>query len=202
MWVEDEAGNTAYCKTIIIYLDNLEICPNKVDTPFYIKGNIHSVKNDHLFGFVKITLDGPNGFHKESLDGQIKFTNLDTGTYTLCLEGKNDFLNGIGTADIVIIQRHILGKVLISSPYKLLAADVNASKSLTAGDISELRKLIFGIKSKFKVPSWVFIPDDYVFDPNVFPDVNKFIPSCITIEIKDKSFDNVNFTGIKMGNVN
>jgi hypothetical protein len=202
MWVEDESGNTDYCTTTLIIQDNLDVCPNKVDAPFYIKGSIHSVKNEFVNASIKITLDGPNGFHAESPDGQIQFSNLDSGTYTLCLESNNyDFLNGVSTADIVKIQRHILGIESIQSPYNLLSADVNASRSLTAADISEIRKLILGIKARLKVPNWIFIPDDYVFDPNVFPDVNKFIPSCYTIEIIDKSLDNVNFTGIKMGDI-
>ena len=77
-------------------------------------------------------------------------------------------LNGVSTADIVKIQRHILGIETLNSPYKLIAADVNNTNNITASDVSEIRKLILGITDKFaKNDSWTFIPNSYLFaDPN------------------------------------
>lgn len=34
---------------------------------------------------------------------------------------------------------------LISTPYRMIAADVNASNSITAADMVEMRKLMLGI---------------------------------------------------------
>jgi hypothetical protein len=205
MWVEDEAGNTSYCKTIIVVVDNQNICPFEPGG-FYISGTISLPQSTHIHGDGfngKITLDGPNGFHTEAIGSPYKFTNLSNGLYHLCIEKTDDFLNGITTADIVKIKRHILGLELMNSPYQLLASDLNRSGNLTAADVTELKKLILGISTKFsKSPNWIFVPADFMFAPNVFPDVNQFIPSCKTIEIKDKSQDKVDFIGIKMGNVN
>lgn len=207
MWVEDEAGNAAYCRTTIVIQDNQNICPSDPGIyPFYITGDISVPQGTHINEVLfngKVTLNGPNGFHAETSGSPYKFTNLANGIYTLCIEQNDDVLNGISTLDIVKIKRHILGIELMNTPYKLLASDLNRSRNLTAADVSELKKIILGITSTFtKVPSWIFIPADFIFSPNEFPNINLFIPSCKTIEIKDKSLDKVDFIGIKMGNVN
>jgi hypothetical protein len=51
---------------------------------------------------------------------------------------------GVSTLDLVDMQKHLLIKPL-SSPYKMIAADANNSKSITAIDLIEMRKLILGI---------------------------------------------------------
>jgi hypothetical protein len=57
----------------------------------------------------------------------------------------NDPLNGVSTFDLVLINKHILGLEPLNSPYKMIAADANNSRSITTFDIVELRKLILGI---------------------------------------------------------
>ena len=109
-------------------------------------------------------------------------------------------MNGVSTADIVKIKKHILGQTVITSPYKLIAADVNASGSITASDISEIRKLILGVSPSFaKVQSWTFVPSSYTFfDPTkpwTAPRSSIVIPTS-PIEYKE------NFMAIKMGDVN
>jgi hypothetical protein len=46
---------------------------------------------------------------------------------------------------LVLINKHILGLEPLSSPYKMIAADANNSRSITTFDIVEMRKLILGI---------------------------------------------------------
>src|SRR5690606_29711663 len=88
-------------------------------------------------------------------------------TYVVKPTRTEDPSNGVTTADIVKIQKHILGQEVITSPYKLIAADVSNNGKITASDISEIRKLILGVTSKFaSVESWTFVPKSYVFaDP-------------------------------------
>src|SRR6185436_19652468 len=101
------------------------------------------------------------------------------------------------TADIVKIQRHVLGLEILDSPYKIIAADVNTSKSITAADISEIRKLVLGIVSKFnKVESWTFVPKSYQF-PN--PALPWNAPRDINVHILDNSNITEDFVSIKMG---
>lgn len=58
-------------------------------------------------------------------------------------------LEGVTTMDIILIQKHILGIKSLDSPYKIIAADVNNSQSITASDIAEIRKLILGVIESF-----------------------------------------------------
>ncbi len=99
-----------------------------------------------------------------------------------------------------MIQRHILGIQAITSPYKLLAADVNNSRSITASDLVHLRKLILGVANEFENnTSWRFVPNAYTFQDPAFP---FDFPSKINLDsiFEDKS--NVNFTAVKVGDVN
>ena len=67
-------------------------------------------------------------------------------------------MNGVSTLDLVKIQRHILGLEELNSPYKLIAADVNADNEIKASDLTELRKLILGIITDLPTnESWRFV---------------------------------------------
>ena len=65
--------------------------------------------------------------------------------YLVNAYSNEDYLNGVSTLDLVLIQRHILGLQHFDSPYKMIAADVNNDFDITALDLINLRKLILGI---------------------------------------------------------
>jgi hypothetical protein len=50
----------------------------------------------------------------------------------------------VTTADITLIRRHILSLTALSSPHKIIAADVNASKDVTTADITLIRRSFSG----------------------------------------------------------
>ncbi|MGB3227189.1 MAG: T9SS type A sorting domain-containing protein [Saprospiraceae bacterium] len=202
MWVQDEVGNTDSCKTTLIIQDNLDICGG-CDPPIYqINGDV--ICPDGGLLEATINLSGPGNFSRENYSHKIQYQDLfKQGEYTLCIHKNDNFTNGVTTADIVKIQRHILGIESISDPLKLIAADVNASSNITAADISELRKLILGVNPKFsKVPNWLFIPTDSITPGPFNTNVNFWANYCRKYIIKDSSFKNQNFIGIKMGDVN
>ena len=62
------------------------------------------------------------------------------GTYEVIPEKNDDLLNGVTTYDLVLIQKHILGIDQFSSPYKVIAADIDHNNKLTAIDLVELRE--------------------------------------------------------------
>ncbi|MBL0235049.1 MAG: T9SS type A sorting domain-containing protein [Saprospiraceae bacterium] len=97
--------------------------------------------------------------------GNYAFSDLTFGQdYRISVENDDEPLQGVSTRDIVLIQKHILGIKYLDSPYKIIAADVNSSQSITASDLAELRKLILGVIETFpKNKSWRFIPKNYVF---------------------------------------
>lgn len=167
MWVEDEEGNKDYCKTVVIVQDNLDICPNQGSAKGRISGLINNEKNEEAKP-VDVYLLNNTTMMSQRVGSPYQFGDLDLSlNYTIKPERTDDPLNGVSTQDIVLIQKHILGKAVISSPYRLIAADVNNSGGISGADIAEIRKLILGIIPNFtKVNSWTFVPDNYKFaDP-------------------------------------
>ncbi|MBK7697809.1 MAG: T9SS type A sorting domain-containing protein [Saprospiraceae bacterium] len=89
----------------------------------------------------------------------------------------------------------------MSSPYKLIAADVNNNKSIAASDLTELRKLILGVNKEFATnSSWRFVDGSKKFaDPN-----DPWLGGLSEVYAIDKLSNNmdINFIGIKVGDVN
>ncbi|MEM1321406.1 MAG: T9SS type A sorting domain-containing protein [Bacteroidota bacterium] len=133
-----------------------------------------------LFGFPGITFDGP---------------------YTIRPSKNINPLNGVTTFDMVLIAKHILGVEALSSPYKIIAADLNGSNTITTFDLVRLRQVILYINTDFgDVESWRFVDANYVFPDPSNPFLEAF-PEEITLDsLTQQSV--IDFVGIKMGDVN
>ena len=197
MWVEDEEGNTDFCKTTIIIQDVNDICPNGGSS---IKGDIKTANKLEDTKPVNLELYKAGTMMKEAKGSPYAFLNLDASTNYVVKPSRTDEpLNGVTTADIVKIQKHILGQEAITNPYLLIAADVNATGTITAADMSEIRKLILGVTSEFKaVQSWTFVPMSYVFANPTTPWSAPRTANVTTVTGSVKS----DFYAIKMGDVN
>ncbi len=119
--------------------------------------------------------------------------------YHLDCQKNGDDLNGVTTSDIIAIQRHILQIKELDSPYKMIAADVNNNKEISAIDLVEIRKLILGVYTEFpENDSWRFnvkaheIP---MFDPWRMEEDMSF-------NDMDHDVLDAHFIGIKIGDVN
>ena len=123
------------------------------------------------------------------------------GNYTITPTRDNNPLNGVSTFDLVLINKHILGKEALTSPYKILAADANASRSLTTFDIVELRKLILGIYTELpNNNSWGFVPKSFVF-PNPANPFQTVVPNSLAINAIQAG-SSPDFVAYKVGDVN
>jgi hypothetical protein len=171
---------------------------------FRFSGQISTEGN---VGVQNVTMD-LNDFHGDSKNiktlnsGTYTFANLNRDqSYLLTPKLDENPLNGVSTFDVLLIQRHILGIQVLNSPYKMIAADVNNSRSITTLDMIQLRKLILGIDTKLiNNRSWRFVDAAYVFpDPTnpwrpVFPEsssIASWRPNPLT-----------NFVAIKIGDLN
>jgi len=143
-------------------------------------------------------------FEQSVNDGSYMFGNALplAANYTVTPTKDDDHLNGVSTFDLVLINKHILGIESFDSPYKIIAADANNSKSVTTFDIAEIRKLILGIYAELpNNTSWRFVDDAYAF-PN--PD-NPFTPafpeskSVADVQANQLGDD---FVSMKIGDVN
>jgi hypothetical protein len=112
----------------------------------------------------------------------------------------NDWLNGVSTFDLLTIQKHILGIVPLPTPYKMIAADVNKSGTITILDNVDLRKLILGVNQTLLPAnnSWRYVDASYVFPDPTNPFASIF-PEQRTITAPASGAD---FVSIKIGDVN
>ncbi|MEP6794621.1 MAG: hypothetical protein ABJB16_09870 [Saprospiraceae bacterium] len=132
--------------------------------------------------------------------GHFLFDDLQAGgRYFLKGYKNDDVMNGVSTLDLLHIQKHLLGIDPFSSLDQYVAADINRNGNVSVMDLIELRKLILGIYTEFpENTSWRFaaMPQDLSgTDLNLFQEIK-------SIEYLEKDTQRVNFTGIKIGDLN
>jgi hypothetical protein len=196
----DNSMNYDSCKTIITVSDiDGQFCGGNLVNV----GGVVRTEYDESISFVSVALEGSELDDEVTQEnGAYAFKNMPMGnSYTIRPEKDLDPLNGVSTLDIILIQKHILGVDRFDSPYKQIAADINNSRSVTATDLVELRKVILGIYNNFpNNKSWRIIDRGYeFFDPtDAFIDL---IPESHFIPVLDQSLA-IDFVGVKTGDVN
>ncbi|NNE27107.1 MAG: hypothetical protein HKN09_09710 [Saprospiraceae bacterium] len=203
LWVTDNVnGAQDYCEAILMVEDtnSVNICPansNLVD----LGGSIYTETDDFVEN-VMVNLGHPDLSVPTTSYGEYAFNNMPIGGNYLVEPNKlDDPLNGISTLDLILIQRHVLGLERLSSPYKLLAADVDNSGDITARDMIELRRLILGVYRDFpENTSWRFVDAEHQFTDEYNPWFTD-IPQDYAIQNLSSDMT-INFVGIKTGDVN
>ena len=107
----------------------------------------------------------------------------DSVTYTV---RKNiNPTNGVSAVDLLLIKQHLLGINAFTEPHKILAADATGNQIASAQDILFLQKLLLGILQFLpEQDSWIFSPAE------------------ITIANPEEIVVPIQFTAIKVGDVN
>jgi len=193
----DAAGNSDYCVTTITVQDNVTPCSG---AGAEIAGLITTEENSVVSG-VEISLNADKSV-VTAVDGGYFFSGLALGgDYSIAPRKDEGYLNGVSTYDLVLISKHILGVTPLASPYKLIAADVNNSNSITTLDLIQLRKLILSVDTRLaNNTSWRFVPAEYSFPVASNPWAAAF-PEVLNINDFDGSA-NGDFVAIKVGDVN
>ena len=144
-----------------------------------------------------------NDIFTTDINGYYEFLDLEYySDYRVTPNKEGNPLNGVSTFDIVLIQQHILGFNRLDSPYKIIAADVNNSGSVTTLDLIAIRRLILSLDQGFSnVPSWKFIKAYFDFPDPENPWLTEF-PEYIHFNDLNTSRSNQDFIAIKMGDVN
>ncbi|MEL6943925.1 MAG: PKD domain-containing protein, partial [Bacteroidota bacterium] len=172
-----------------------------------------TVKKADLAGMVFTELDLPvsevevlcTGMDpvQTGVEGLFSFDNLVTdSTYAVQPSKNDDILNGLSTYDIFLINNHILAKERLDSPYKIIAADLNKSGTVTTFDVVMLRKLLLGISDELpnENTSWRFVDANYQFPDPTNPFLEPF-PEKVVLDLEN-SMENVDFVAVKVGDVN
>ncbi len=199
IYVWDKAGNNDFCTVRVKIQDNTNNCGHS--RTIVANGDIHTINNVSMPGVETHIIDGLSGefaIASTNIDGAYYCDRmLDNVTYRIEPHKDGDYLNGITTIDLVLIQRHILGIETIHDERILLAADVNNDGKVTASDISDLRKLILGTKNEMAGKrSWIFLLKDYKENDPML------IPRYASINAQKNHTYTNDFIGIKIGDIN
>ena len=135
--------------------------------------------------------------------GMYGFQFLQPGyDYSITPELDENYLNGVSTFDLILMAKHILGTQPLDSPYKMIAADINNSGTITTLDAIQLRKLILNIDLEFSNnTSWRFIPQAYDFPVPSNPWFETF-PEVINVNDLAGELLDQDFIGVKIGDLN
>ena len=203
IWAYDGAGNSDFCETYILVQDNMGLCgPDSLTVG--AAGAI-ATEDDLPVEDVEVSLSGQmNEMMVTAADGEYAFAGLQIDyDYTVTPQLNADYLNGVSTFDLVLISKHILGVQPLDTPYKMIAADVNNSKSITTLDLIQLRKMILSIDTEFENnTSWRFVEAAYLFPNPTNPWFEEF-PEVININnLPSTGISGADFVGVKIGDVN
>jgi hypothetical protein len=181
-------------------VDSITIIKGWIDESHDVEGRVITVKGKPIKGMIMIndneleTLTGENGLYK--------FKNVPFSEFTIKGYSKDNYRDGISTLDLLLIQRYILGLYDFNSPYKLIAADANGDKRISANDLVELANLVLGRRDTLSNVSRLAILTDYHFSKpdRAYKEVDK--ASTATISDFDFFTKHIDFYGIKIGDVN
>ncbi len=195
--------NFDFCGTFVDIQNNSNICVPVSIPRGQVKGNITS-EDGRALGQVQVTLsDQVPQQVMTSSTGEYSFNNLVEGRdYTVTPRLEGDDINGVTTFDLIIIRRHILGIQVFDSPYKMIAGDVNNSRTISTLDMVLLQKLILGIDIKLTLnSSWRFVDAAYKFKDPTNPWKEGF-PEVVNINNLVGQKINASFIAVKIGDVN
>ena len=218
VWAKDANGLLNLCSNYVIIQDGNNDCICNNDADLYFNGCARTAANLKILNFkLKTafkTLPGASTplstNYSQTIEDSCFALHLDNipfgNDYQATIRGERPLgpLVGVTTYDLVLTSKHILAIEPFTSIYQTVAADVNKSNSVTTFDIVETRKLILGIYDTFPfVPAWRITRP--VADPTQianFSALKDTYQITLTNLNDDLTFQNLNFIGIKYGDVN
>jgi hypothetical protein len=126
---------------------------------------------------------------------------LPQSTFLVSGYKDDNFLNGITTLDLVIIQKYLLGIKKITDPYKIIAADATNNGKISAADLLLIRQVLLGAKDRFVNNSWIALSPDYVFNNPDHAPLEVELAKIKQIEVNDNIYG-VDFIAVKIGDMN
>lgn len=198
MYVSDASGNEDYCFVTLRIDDNTGACGDSGNEGAAITGEVATAFGDMVESAEVALSVGAKS--RTSVEGKYAFNNNAANSlYQARAKKDDDYMNGVSTLDLVLIQQHVLGLKKLDSPYKIIAADINNSGDITSIDLVELRKLILGIYVDLPSnDSWRFVDASYTFDDPADP---FGFPEQLSINLGTADLSGNNFVATKIGDV-
>ena len=167
-----------------------------------IGGNLRYYDGDKTVSGANLTISGADSVNRiANVDGSYTFPASGGENYRVVADkaAETPATRGVTALDIASMRRHILALERLDSPYKVLAADVNKSGSVTTFDIAVTRRFILGLTDSLPAGLWLFVPSDVQFADQLKPWPYEEARSYTDIRENHVGQD---FVGIKLGDVN
>ena len=200
VWAQDAYGNASYCATFVDVQDNIGTCPpnNKfagsvaTDAKIPVPGTTLSLTKSNQTVESVVTNDL----------GQYEIGSHAAGcNYKLVPVLDGPVQAGINTLDALLVAGQLDNVQPLPSPYKLIAADVDKSGTLTSTDLNNIVNVALGVQNAFPGnTAWQFVPQSHVFADPLNPWSVAIPPSLIFCMSGDIKFD-PDFVAIKTGDV-
>ena len=184
------------------------VAKNIIQIPLQVSGNIIHPSKKVSIPSVTLKMSSSNSNSNNVISGYYEINNIQPASDILLTAYKNNDVNktnGVTALDIALVQSHVLGKNMLNSPYKLIAADVTGDGKVTALDIVYMKRLILAIDTTFTYGAakdkrlWSFVDSSYKFPDSTNPFPYKDSISYTGLNI---SKTNQTFYGCKLGDVN
>lgn len=187
--VQDTDGCVSTCSSYLFVASDA-ICHNIPEYSLF--GNVSTIQDEGIKD-VEINLNGVTTSFT-STNGSYDCGFTAAGSYTMSCYKNDNPSNGVTGADLIILRQHILTITLIENPIYLLAADVNNNGAITTADLVAARQVILGNSNSFpNNTSWRFYHED-IETGEIFETFN--------FNYNGGDFDQINWTGYKVGDVN
>ncbi len=152
-----------------------------------------------------VTLSGDDsGSDNTDANGDYAIPTAGGSFLTLTPTKTGGFYEGVNVADVTRIQQHLNFSNRFNDGYKVIAADVNQSSSVTSLDAAVLFQAIAGnpnAQAIFQTSSWRFVEASHIFNDQNAPWLPVF-PELINLVNVTADVTNQNFIGVKVGDVN
>lgn len=166
-----------------------------------VSGRLETPEGIALNGFAMLVTGTENKIVYTNA-GSYSFTLQDGGAYNIRpVDCKSNALNGVTTFDLLLIAKHIDGTDLLSSPYKIIAADIDNSNTIAVEDTMDLRSFILGAITELPISNYRFVLKSYVFPDPLDPFTPAF-PESFSITNLQQDLTGIDFVAIKKGDVN
>ncbi len=167
-----------------------------------VSGKLYRQDGKALPGVVVAITGTVNSFAITDTLGQYSFSLPTGGAYTIAPQCNTEPLSGVSTFDLVLIQEYIHGNLHFTTPYPVIAADIDNNGVVTAADSLEGRNLILGATTHFpNNTSWRFVRAGYVFPDSANPFQPPY-PESFTTPNLTADLTGVDFIGVKIGDIN
>lgn len=204
VWTVRDGCNTASIReTQVIFIDTTGTCDTMSTSAGIIAGKIH-LESGQMVEDAMVALqaaDNEPAYYMTNQAGEYAFYHNALNTnYKISVTKDDAYSNGVSTADLIIINNHLLGKEDLNSPYKIIAADATNDEKLSSADVLLIKKLI--LESIVTFPnneSWRFVNQGQDFFDEMVPWPFIEISNIYEFESNLMSED---FIGVKIGDVN